>query len=161
MLGSLFKVLVVTLIVLAITTGLGLVIMAGVAGTHDVKNIPIPKESSLLAISQMWDYADAYRRPMEYNSYRDIHQVIQNVSTKGEGEIHRTDREVVFAGKLPGIDYQVAYLLDRDTYPPAVEMVTVYRIKDRTGRYLWKLYKPVHRCLAPFLLDRLGSRAPS
>jgi hypothetical protein len=160
MLGTLFKVIIIAAIVLAITGGLGLVIMAGVAGTHDVKPIPVPKESSIYGLAQEWDYADAFRRPMEFSAYRDIKQVSENAPIKGDGEIHRTTKEVVYAGKLPGMNYQVAYLLDRDSFPPAVEMVTVYRIKDKKGKYFWKVFRRVHRCLAPYMLDRLGSRAP-
>lgn len=161
MLGTLFKVVFLTLFVLAITGGLGLVIMAGVAGTHDVKPIPIPKDSSLATLAAQWDYADAYRRPMEFNSYRDINQVIDNVSVKGDGEIHRSAKEVVYSGSVPGMNYQVAYSLDRDGFPPAVQMVTVYQFKDSKGKHLWKVYRLMHRCLAPYILDRLGSRAPS
>lgn len=158
--GTLFKVLVIALIVLALTAAAGLVIMAGVAGTHDVKRIPVPKDCSLYTMSTMWDYADAYRRPMEFNSYRDLKQMVDNISIKGESEVHRSANEVVFAGHLTGIDYQVAYRLDRSGFPPAVEMVTAYRLKNREGRYLWKLVRPIHRCLAPYMLDLLGSRAP-
>lgn len=163
MLGTLFKVVFLTLLVVALTGGLGLVIMAGVAGTHDVKPIPIPKDCSLATIATQWDYADAYTRPMEFNSYRDIHQVMDNVSVKGDGEIHRTAHEVVYAGTVPGMNFQVAYMLDRDSFPPTVKMVTVYKFKfkDWKGKYLWKVYRPIHRCLAPYILDRLGSRAPS
>ena len=161
MLGTLFKVLFLTVFVLAITGGLGLVIMAGVAGTHDVKPIPVPAGSSLSVIADQWDYSDAFRRPMEFNSYRDIHQVIENAPVKGDGEIYRTATEVVYAGTVPGMQYQVAYILDRTGFPPAIELVTAYKFKDPKDRYLWKVYRPIHRCLAPYLLDRLGSRAPS
>jgi hypothetical protein len=159
--GSLFKALFVVVIVLAITGGIGLAIMAGVAGTHDVKPIPIPGDCSLAVLAAQWDYADAFRRPMEFTSYKDIHQIIENAPLKGDGEIHRTAKEVVYAGSWPGVNYQIAYILDRDTYPYAVELVTVYRFKGSQGKRLLKVYRPIHRCLAPFLLDRLGSRAPS
>ena len=159
--GTLFKALFVALIILGLTTAAGLAIMAGVAGTHDVKPIPVPKDSSLYEMSTMWSYADAYRRPQEYTSYHDIKTLADNVSIKGDGEIHRSDKEVVYAGHLPGIDYQVAYRMDRSSYPPATEMVTCYRIKDSQGKYLWKVFRHIHRCLAPYMLDKLGERAPS
>jgi len=158
--GTLFKGLIVIVIVLGIVAALGLVIMAGVAGTHDVKRIDVPKQSSLYTMSTEWDYSDAYRRPMEFNSYRDIKQVSENVSIKGDGEIHRSANEVVYAGHLPGIDYQTAYLIDRSGFPPAVELVTCYRLKTKEGKYLWTVLRRVHRCLAPYMLDRLGERAP-
>lgn len=161
MLGTLFKILIVGLIVFVLAAGLGLVIMAGVANTHDVRPIPIPRDTSLAAIAHQWNYADAFRRPMEYASYKDIAQVVENVPIKGDGEIHRTKNEAVFAGSLPGLQYQVAYMLDRDSFPPALQIVTVYRFKNDRGRWLWKIYRPVHRALAPYLLDRLGSAASS
>ncbi len=159
--GTLFKVLIAALIILGLTAAAGLGIMAVVAGTHDVKPIPVPKASSLYSISTMWNYADAYRRPMDFNAYRDIKQVEENVSIKGDAEVHRSANEIVYGGKLPGIDYQVAYRIDRSGYPSAIEIVTVYRFKDSKGRYLWKLLRPVHKCLAPYMLDKLGSRAPA
>ncbi|HEX6790002.1 MAG TPA: hypothetical protein VF247_01710 [Candidatus Krumholzibacteria bacterium] len=161
MLGTLIKALVLTAFVLAITGGIGLFIMAGVASTHDVKSIPIPPGSSLAVIAAQWDYADAFRRPMEFNSYRDLHQMMENISVKGDGEIHRTATEIVYEGTVPGMQYQVAYILDRSGFPPAIELVTAYRFKSDKGKYLWKVYRPIHRCLAPYLLDRLGERAPS
>ena len=161
MIGALFRALVVAVVVLVITGGLGLVIMAGVADAHDVRRIPVPRQSSLSIIAAEWDYADAWRRPMEFNSYRDIAQVIENASVKGDGEIHRTKQEVVYAGSVPGMNFQVAYRLDRDAYPPSLEMVTVYKFRSATGKQLWRVYRPIHRCLAPYLLDRLGSRGPS
>jgi len=159
--GTLFKALIVALIILGLTAAAGLAIMAGVAGTHDVKRIAVPKDSSLYEMSTMWSYADAYRRPMEYTSYHDIKTLADNVSIKGDGEIHRSDKEVVYAGHLPGIDYQLAYRLDRTSYPPATELVTCYRLRNTQGRYLWKVFRPIQRCLAPYMLDRLAERAPS
>jgi hypothetical protein len=87
--------------------------------------------------------------------------VIKNVSFRGDAELHRTDREVVYGGSFPGLTYQVGYLLDRDVYPPTIAMVTAVKITDKKGRYLWAVLKPVHRCLAPYLLDRLASQAPN
>jgi len=161
MLGTLFKAIFITLFVLAITGGLGLVIMAGVAGTHDVKPVAIPRDSSLAALAVQWDYADAFRRPMEFNAYRDINQVIEKAPFKGDGEIHRSAKEVVYSGSGLGMNYQVAYMLDRDQYPPSLTMITAYKFKNPKSKSLWKVYRPIHRCLAPYLLDRLGTRAPS
>jgi hypothetical protein len=123
--GTLFKVLIVGAIILGLVGAAGLGIMAVVAGTHDVKQVPIPKSCSLYTNSTLWDFADAYRRPMDFNSYRDIKQMEENVSIKGEGEVHRSASELVYAGKLPGIDYQVAYRLDRSGHPSAIELVTI------------------------------------
>jgi len=162
MLGTLFKVLIVTLIVVAITGFIGLVIMAGVAGTHGVKRVAIPENSYLAAAAQSADYADAYRIPMEFVFYRDIHGVIQNATIKGDNEVHRSETEVVYEGKAPGLRYQVSYVLDRSVDPPTLAMVTVVKITDPgKGRYYWKAFRPIHRSLAPYMLDRLASNAPN
>jgi hypothetical protein len=158
--GTLFKALIVGLIVLGLIAAAGVAIMAVVADSHDVKRIPVSKDSQLFGVSTMWSYADAYRRPMEFNSYRDLKQMVDNVGFKGDGEARRTNNEVVYTGHMPGIDYTFAYRLDRSGYPPAIELVTCYRLKDTQGRYLWKVFRPIHRCLAPYMLDKLGERAP-
>ena len=150
--GTLFKVLIVGVIILGLIGAAGLGIMAVVASTHDVKLVPVPKASSLYTNSTLWDYSDAYR---------DLKQMEENVTVKGEGEVHRSANELVYAGKLPGIDYQVAYRLDRSGYPSAIELVTCYKFKNKQGKYLWKVFKPIHKCLAPYMLDKLGARAPS
>jgi len=161
MLGTLFKALFVTLIIVAITAVLGLTIMAGVAGTHDVKPIDMPKASSLAYIAGASNYVIAYRVPMEFNTYRTIAEVIANASFTGDSELHRSEHEVVYGGSMPGLTYQVGYVLDRDAYPPTLAMVTVARITDRKGRYTLKVLRPIYRCLSPYLLDRLASRAPN
>lgn len=161
MLGTLFKALIVTLFIIAVTAVIGLTIMAGVAGTHDVKPIDIPKASSLTYIADASNYVIAYRVPMEFNTYRTIPEVIANVSFTGDSELHRSDHEVVYGGSLPGLTYQVGYVLDRDVYPPTLAMVTVAKITDKKGRYTLKVLRPIYRCLCPYLLDRLAVRAPN
>jgi len=161
MLGTLFKVLVMTLVVVAITAVVGLGIMAGVAGTHDVKRVAVPKNCSLSAIAGTSDYIDAFRGPMEYASYRTIEEVSQNATIKGDMEIHRNKYEVVYAGSAPGITYQVAYVLDREAFPPTIAMVTAVKFAGKKGRYYWKVMRPIHRCLAPYMVDRLKTRAPN
>ena len=133
--GTLFKILFTAVIVLGLTAAGGIAIMAVVASTHDVKRVEVPKASSLYTISTMWNYADAYRRPMDFNSYHDLKQMEANITVKGDGEVHRSANEVVYAGHLPGIEYQVAYLLDRSGFPSAIEIVTVYKLKNTQGRW--------------------------
>jgi hypothetical protein len=159
MIGTLFKVVVVTLVIVAFTAFIGLIIMAGVAGTHGVKRIDIPPKSYLAATAPSADYADAYMIKMEFVAYRDIHQVIENATIKGDDETFRSANEVVYEGKAPGLRYHVAYILNREPNPPTLAMVTTVRILNKEGRWYWKLVRPIHRCLAPYMLDRLASRA--
>jgi hypothetical protein len=159
MIGTFLKVVVVTLVVIAITALIGLIIMAGVAGTHGVERVDIPANSYLADSVSSADYADAYRIPMEFVAYREIHQVIQNAAFKGDDEVHRSETEVVYEGTAPGLRYHVAYILNREQVTPTLAMVTTVRILNREGRYFWTLVRPIHRCLAPYMLDRLASRA--
>ncbi len=161
MIGMLFKVVVGTLVVICITAGLGLVIMAGVAATHGVERVDVPSNSFLAGVAQNADYADAYRMKMEFVFYRDIHQVIENAEIKGDDEAHRSKHEVVYDGGAPGLRYQVAYLLDRGVSPPTLTMITTVDIREKKGEYFWMVVRPIHRCLAPYMLDRLVSRAPN
>jgi hypothetical protein len=135
--------------------------MAGVAGTHGVARIDVPSNSYLAGAAQSADYADAYRMPMEFVFYRDLHQVMQNAPIKGDGEVNRTEFEIVYAGTAPGVHFQVAYQLDRGVSPPTLAMITVVDIREKKGEYFWKLARPIHRCLAPYMLDRLVSKAPN
>jgi hypothetical protein len=159
MIGTLLKVTLVTLIVIAITALVGIVIMAGVASTHGVERIDVPEGSFLAATAKSADYADAYRIGMEFASYRDIPRVIENAPIKGDDEVYRGDFEVVYQGEAPGLGYHVAYILDREPVIPTLTMVTTVRIMDRKGRYFWKVFRPIYGCLAPYMLDRLAARA--
>jgi hypothetical protein len=38
-------------------------------------------------------------------------------------------------------------------------MITTVQITGKKGRYYWKVVRPMHRCLAPYMLDRLATRA--
>jgi hypothetical protein len=159
MIGMLFRVVIVTLIIIAITAFLGLVVMAGVAGTHGVKRVDIPEDSYLSPVAETADYADAYQIPMEFNTYRDIPRVIENATIKGDDEVHRSAHEVVYRGHAPGLRYHVSYFLDRKAAPPTLAMITTVQTTGKKGRYYWKVVRPIHRCFAPYMLDRLATRA--
>jgi hypothetical protein len=158
MIGAIFRAAVATLIVVAIAAVLGLVVMAGVAATHGVVHIPVPSSSYLSSVKA--DHIDAYRAPLEYNTYRDIARLTAFIQHNGERETYRSDDEIVYEGRAPGVTYFVSYILDRTTNPQTLSMVTAVRIHDRKGRYFWKVFRPVYRRLAPYLLDRLAQSAP-
>ncbi|HEX5131718.1 MAG TPA: hypothetical protein VFX92_04425 [Candidatus Krumholzibacteria bacterium] len=158
MFGTFFRAVVVALIVVAIVGYIGLFIMAGVAGTHDVVPIPVPSTSYLSVM--MGDYKDAYRAPLEYNTYRNVDHLAENAFKNKGKEIFRDDDEIVFEGYHFGIRYFNDYLLDRSTSPHTLSMVTVVRIHEKRGKYLWKFFKPIHRRLAPYLVDRMAQAAP-
>ena len=158
MVGTIFRAFVVFAIVVAITGVLGLVIMAGVAGTHDVVPIPVPSTSYLSGLQG--DHTSAFRVPLSYNTYRDIDYVANAAYPLGGKEIYRGDGEVVYEGYRGGIRYYTAYMLDHKTSPNTLTVVTLVRLHTDKSKYLWKVLRPIHKRLAPYLLDRMAQAAP-
>lgn len=158
MVGTILKACVVIVVVVAIAGLLGVFIMAGVAGVHDVVPIPVPSHSYLNNFQG--DYVDAYRAPLQNNTYRDIDQVAGEAFRLGAVEIYRDEQEVVYEGYRGGIRYYISYLLDKTTGPNTLTMVTLIRVHGTRAEWLWKPGKPIHKCLAPYLLDRMTQAAP-
>lgn len=158
MLATMMKALIAGLVVIAIAGFIGLFIMAGVAATHDVVRIPVPSGSHLAPLKA--DYADAYLAPLEYNTYRSIEGVTANAFRHGGKEIFRSENEVVYEGYRLGVRYFTSYRLDRTTSPNTLALITVVRIHEPKGKYAWRAFRPVHKRLAPYLLDRMAQAAP-
>lgn len=159
MIGNVLRAIVILIIVLAITGFVGLFIMAGVASTHDVAPVPIPTDSHLASMKS--DYESAYRVPLTYRSYRDIDGVAEEAYRLGGREIYRDEKEVVYEGYRSGIRYFTSYILERRTSPTTLTMVTRVRVHEPKGGWLWRAARPVHKRLAPYLLDRIAQAAPS
>lgn len=158
MIGTIFKALSIFIVVVAITGFVGLFIMAGVASTHDVVPIPVPSQSYLATLQG--DYTAAFRAPLMYNTYRTIDRVAEEAFVLGGKEIHRGEDEVVYEGYRGGIRYFTSYMLDRKTNPNTLTTVTLVRLHGTKSAYLWKAIRPVHKRLAPYLLDRMAQAAP-
>lgn len=157
MFRTLVKVLVVAGVVLGLTAFFGLFVMSNLARIDGVAAAAIPNESYLSGSSQMCDYADAYRIPMEFNPFRNIDDVADNAFEKGRGEIHRTDKEVVYEGIAPGLRYDISYLLERRTQPSTLTVCTTVRCETRTGRIYLTLVKPIHKMLLPYMVKRMSN----
>lgn len=158
MVGTILKAFVAILFVVAFVGLLGLFIMAGVAGTHDVVPIPVPSVSSLSSLK--YDYVDAYRAPLTYNTYRSIDRVAAEAYPLGAVETYRDENELVFEGYKGGIRYFISYMLDRKTNPNTLTVITLVRLHGSKSGYLWTVLRPVHKRLAPYLLDRMAQAAP-
>jgi len=155
MIAAIFRATILTLAVVAFVAVLGLFVMAGVASVH---GIPVPSTSFVASLQA--DYSDAYRAPLEFNTYRDIAQLTEYISHNGERESYRGDNEIIYEGRAPGIQYFVSYILDKTTVPQTLTMVTSVRLLNRRGRYFWTVFKPIYHRLAPYLVDRLVQAAP-
>jgi hypothetical protein len=160
MIGTVLKAFVVIAVVVAITTVVGVFIMAGVAGTHEVVPIPVPSYSYVANHVLEPDYLDCYRAPLEFTTYINIERVIEHAPHKGEKEVYRDEKEVVYEGHAVGLQYFRSYILDRGTVPATLSIVTAVKIEEKKGRHFWRLIRPIHKRLAPFMLDRMAQSAP-
>ena len=158
MIGTVLRAFVAAAVVIAIVGLIGVFIMAGVAGTHDVVPIPVPSASYLSNFK--YDYIDAYRAPLTNATYRDIERLSAETFRLGAVEIYRDEQEIVYEGFRGGIRYYISYLLDRNTGPNTLTMVTLVRIHSTRSEYFWKVARPIHKRLAPYLLDRITQAAP-
>lgn len=156
--GTLVKTLVIGLIVLTIAGYIGLVVMAGVASSHGVRRVDLPPGSYAANIAEKADYADAYRAPMTYISFKSIEDVAANVFTSGK-EVQRTSREVAISGSRGGARYDVSYVLDKSSDPPTITVATAIRLPDQRARIYWFFAQRVHRYMVPFQIDRMASSA--
>jgi hypothetical protein len=156
--GTLLRLVVGVTLVLAVAGVLGLAVAGGIARAHDVDAIPVPDESYLANLKA--DYKDAYRAPLDYNSYRDIDRLSETAFKNGGREIFRSDTELVYEGTRAGVRYFNAYYLDRSTSPGTLTLVTAVRVMSTKGKYAWKLFRPIHTNLAPYQVERLASGAP-
>ena len=160
MIGTVLKIVVGIVIVVAITGVVGVFIMAGVAGTHEVVRIPVPSYSYIANQLGPVDYADCSRVPLEYTTYIKLDTVIEHAFHKGEREVYRNEREVVYEGHALGLQYFLSYILDRSTNPATLSLATAVRLNDKNAHYYWKVIRPVYRRFAPFMLDRMAQSAP-
>jgi hypothetical protein len=150
---------VIALLIVALIFGfLALFVLAGIAQTHGVVEVPASENYASVDIVNA-DYADAWRADLVERTYKDIDQVGERAFRKGK-QIFRNESEVVYQGAAPGLTWQVSYLLDRGTAPNTLMVTTTVRYHNRLGRAYWFLVKPVHRRLTPFRVDQMAMTAP-
>ena len=150
---------VITLFVVVLVFGfLGLFVLAGIAQTHGVVEVPAAENFASVDIASA-DYADAWRAELHHRTYRDIEQVAQRAFRKGK-EIFRSEAEVVYQGTAPGLTWQASYQFDRSTSPNTIMVTTTVRYRNNLGRAYWLLVKPGHRMLTPFRVDQMAMTAP-
>ena len=157
MAGTFLRTIIVLALVVAIVGLIGLFIMAGVAGTHDVVSVPVPSDGYLASLKH--DYVDAYRAPLRFNTYRDIDRLSREAFRLGGVEVYRSEHEIVYEGYRAGIRYYLSYTLDWKTSPNTLTMVTLVRLHGTDAEYAWKAVKPIHKRLSPYLLDRMAQAA--
>lgn len=150
---------VIALFVVVLIFGfLGLFVLAGIAQTHGVVEVPASENYASVDIAKA-DYADAWRAEMTDRTYADIDRLRERAFRKGK-EIFRNESEVVYQGTAPGLTWQMSYQLDRSTAPHTIMVTTTVRYRNRLGKVYWFFVKPVHRKLTPFRVDQMAITAP-
>ncbi|HXV13631.1 MAG TPA: hypothetical protein VEC56_05440 [Candidatus Krumholzibacteria bacterium] len=161
MIVTAIKIVLLIAFVILIALAIGLVVMAGVAQSHDVVRIPVPQSTFVAGTEPKSIYSDAYVAPMEYSTFRDIDRVAQLAFHRGTKEVHRDEREVAYEGTMLGLSYTISYILMKDSSPQTLTVATTVRIVEpKKGKYCWMVAKHVHRHLLPYLLDRMVITAP-
>ncbi len=162
MIGVIIRILILGAIVVMIACGVGLFVMAGVAQSHDVVHIPVPPNTYVVSTEPMSDYSDAFIAPMTYSFFANIDRVAQQAFHRGDKEVFRDEHEVAYEGRKFGLSYVVSYILEKDQSPQTLTVATTVKVVDpkKRARYLLMIGKPIHRCLIPYLLDRMVILAP-
>lgn len=156
--GTLFKILAGVAVVVAIVALLGLGAMSTLARVDGVHEIPVPSTSLIAANAAAANYADAWRIDMPLDCFANVDAMAKNAFYTPV-EIQRDATEVVYEGSAPGLHYEVSYILDRSTHPPAIEVCTAVHIDNREGRLYWAFVHPIHRMIVPYMLKRMANAA--
>jgi len=152
------RTVITILVVVGLFSFLGLFVLAGIAQTHGVVEVPAAENFASVDVANA-DYADAWRAELNFRTYRDIEQVSERAFRKGK-QTFRNESEVVYQGTSPGLTYQVSYQLDRGTAPHTIMVTTTVHYHNRLGRAYWFFVRPVHRMLTPFRVDQMAMTAP-
>ena len=120
-----------------------------VAKRRGVESVQLPPGSEILTLSVGADYTDAYRCPLHRPGLTLDHVL----PPQAEGEIARTQNEVVYEGEAPGLRYLASYFLDPAEDAKCVTLSTVVFYKSPLGLLYFTPVKQVHRRLVPFAVS--------
>jgi hypothetical protein len=154
-----FKTILLAGLVVAMVGLVGLVAMSAVASSHDIVVVPVPERAFIFSMAATADYADAYVGPMHYRFFTRIEQIEEHAFQKGE-VVHRTESEIVYKGKAPGLTRYTSYILDTNVSPKTITVVTVVDTHNTLGKVYWKVVRPIHYLIVPVRLDRMMQEAP-
>ena len=94
------RTVITILVVVGLFSFLGLFVLAGIAQTHGVVEVPAAENFASVDVANA-DYADAWRAELNFRTYRDIEQVSERAFRKGK-QTFRNESEVVYQGTSPG-----------------------------------------------------------
>lgn len=125
-----------------------------VASGRGVREVALPTASLVARFQTGADYADAYELRLKPEAVKNISAVIDSAFAKF-AEIGRTDTEVLYTDRSPGLTFYVLYRLDSASSPTTLTMATVVHYTSLRGRLYFTLVRPFHRALVPFMLSRM------
>ena len=125
-----------------------------VARARGVREVALPSPSLAARFQIGADYADAYELRLKPNAVKNISQVIDYAFAKF-AEVGRTETEVVYTDRAPGLTFYVLYRLDSASSPTTLTMATIVHYASVKGRLYFTLVRPIHRALVPFMLSRM------
>lgn len=160
MIGIVIKIVLLGAFLVLVACAIGLFVMAGVAQSHDIVALPVPQSSFIASTQPLSDYSDAFVAPMHHATFRDIDRVAEQAFHRGDQEVFRDEREVVYQGRMLGVNYHLSYMLLRDPSPTTLTVSTTVKFENKYAHYYWPVLKQVHRRLMPYLLDRMVVLAP-
>lgn len=125
-----------------------------VASRNGVREVALPRSSLITRFENGADYVDAYELKLRPNAIKNISAVIDSAFAKFT-EVERTDTEVLYTDRSPGLTFYVLYRLDSVASPTTLTMATVVHYTSLKGRLYFALVRPFHRALVPFMFSRM------
>lgn len=135
----------------------GVMLWLGSLGyVRGVREVQLPRASLMRTTMPEPDYLDSYRAPLPtgQRTFTGLDDLRAAAFEKGE-EIARSRWEVVYAGRSPGLDYQVSYILEGGE-PTGLRVSTGIEYRNWIGRVYFAIIRPFHRQLTPFMVSRMA-----
>ncbi|MGH8924715.1 MAG: hypothetical protein ACRDWA_08805 [Acidimicrobiia bacterium] len=149
------------LILVGVIAG-GLVLAVLWRGPRRVTEVPLSPDRLIASHAAGADYVDNYRAESSASSTLDIDSVEAAALQKGH-LVARSEREVVYRDKAPGLVFFVSYALVAVDGTTGLELATIVHIERWKGHIYFSLVCPIHRFGLPWLtkytLQRAASRA--
>jgi len=133
------------------------ILLAVIARSRGVEAAAIPSTSLIETLALDADYAGGFRVPVSIEAFSST-QVLQNGERFGRGMqvSGRGPAEVVYRGRVPGLQYHVGYSLEDADGRRYLTVTTVFHYSHALGR----LYGPPLRLsqwgAVPFMVGRLA-----
>ena len=132
------------------------------ATRQGVSAVAIPSGSKIAELAATADYTDAYRIQVKESGLRGTD--VRSLAFQQGREVARTDNEIVFEGRAPGLRFLAAYLLEPvqdGSQQSQLTMSTAVFYESGWGRLYFLPVGVGHRRLVPFALSRIVQDLPS